>query len=384
MARGPDPLPGAETDGAGHQVRRDRWGRYLLPDDNGDTRPWTRATSYIALGDDTYALGRWERRLMLKGIAADPDLIGFRATKKGKVRPPARFAAVTDQALDYIADEAKKAAGADDAADLGTRLHAVLERLDRDGETPPDPAEAAWAVAYRRALDTAGWTVPRHLIERVVCTTAYGGSKVAGVAGTVDRWLQAARPQIAPDGSLLPAGSTVIADIKTGQRGPADRFSGPKFARQLALYAAADKLWDGDGYAVAPALSTRDWGVVVHAPATADPPAVELHWVDLAAGRAGLDVCQAVQDRSEALCAAHPVAPLTAAALLDRVAEFTDGQRKALLDLYRTELGAHPERPGLKALARVEADGGLDWAQQDSLDWWAHACLFAATPAATA
>lgn len=307
--------PEVEADGLGNPIRRDRWGRYLLPrPDGGRAGPWQRATTFISKGDDTYALGRWERRLMLRGLATDLSLLGIKV-RKGKAVAPAQF---SDDELDYIADECKKAAGSDEAADLGTALHKVLEDLDRHGEMP-DPNWADWVWSYTRCLAEVGLEPVPELVERVVVTDDYGAGRVLGVAGTVDRWYRCRAGLRTPDGRLLSPGTLLIGDIKTGARGPEDKYAGPKMARQLAMYQACPHMWDGKGYDKAPDAD-RDWGVVVHAPVKAQA-LVRVAWVDLRIGREGINVCQQVVEREAVEPVAPDVQPFLAAQLQQAVRE---------------------------------------------------------------
>ncbi len=147
-------------------VKRDRYGRYLIPDPRtGQTRPWTRATTLASTLADHYGLEQWAKRNVVLGIGARRDLY------------TAAVACTADdkKALNDIVRQAEAAAKASAGANQGTALHRLTERSDA-GETLtiPDPALAADVDAYRRTMAATGIRVARDAdtsrpwIERVL------------------------------------------------------------------------------------------------------------------------------------------------------------------------------------------------------------------------
>ena len=101
-------------------------------------------------------------------------------------------------------------------------------------------------------------------------------------AGTADRIYRTMRPLVVPDGTLIDAGSLIMADLKTGK---SLDYSIPGYAVQLALYA------DGEFYDIehdkriaTPFIDPR-WGLLVHLPA--EGKTCTLWWTDLEIGRTG-------------------------------------------------------------------------------------------------
>lgn len=247
---------------------RDRWGRYLLPtvdDGLGKRVAYTRATTVAKAPEDQGGLMRWAQRTVVAGLGKRPDLVALAASTD-----PA-----DKTALGRIAKDAEEAGGAAHGRNTGTAIHAAIEVVNRGEE--PLPLFEAEVTAYRGALADAGLTPVPELVERVVANTEHL------IAGTFDVGLRDE------------AGNLFVADLKTGSVGyPA------AFAVQLAIYATADSIvprdsWDR--FEAAPEFN-QERGVIIHLPQGGP---CTLHWVDLEAGRRGLQVALDVRAwRSEA------------------------------------------------------------------------------------
>ncbi|MBB4689800.1 PD-(D/E)XK nuclease family protein [Amycolatopsis jiangsuensis] len=201
-------------------VKRDQWGRYLLPDPRtGKEKAWTRATTLARVLADEYNLGQWAERMVAKGMAARPDLVA------GAAAAPLE----DKKTLQGIAKQAKEAAGSTQAANLGTALHSFTERAD-GGETIDQlgaPANLhADLVAYQQRMREAGFTIVPELIERIVVCPELG------VAGTFDRVVRKA------DGTLS------VLDLKTGKD---LSYGWMEIAIQQAIYANATHYYEPDG-----------------------------------------------------------------------------------------------------------------------------------------
>jgi len=226
-------------------AQRDRWGRYLIPDpDTGKTRGWTRATTVAKTLDDASNLTAWAKRMAALGVAMRPSLAaGIVAAKDDKRR------------LNELVEQAMEAAGGNEARELGTALHRILELVDTGHmavDDVPDPWRAD-VVAYRQALADLGLTVVPELCEAVML------NRPLEVAGTCDRILRDA------DGQL------VVADIKTG--GYVGWLS---FATQFAIYATSTHLWDPATSTLTAAPEIRqDHALLLHIPAGSGTCAIE-------------------------------------------------------------------------------------------------------------
>lgn len=245
------------------QPKRDRWGRYLLPDpDSGKDKAWTRATTWASTVADTYGLTQWQLRMVAKGIATRRDLYALAAATPVEDR----------KTFDRLVNDAKEAAAASSGANLGTALHAFTERLDR-GEVveAPDPWQAD-IDAYRKAMTERGVQVHRQWIERITIVRSLS------VAGTFDR-------VVTVDGRRM------IADVKTGKD---LSYSWGEIAIQLAIYAHADAIWNdrAGAYEDMPTVDT-DRALVMHVPV--GKGWCQLHEVDIAAGWQMAQTCADVR-----------------------------------------------------------------------------------------
>jgi hypothetical protein len=286
------------------EPKRDRYGRYLLPDPDGGKKElaWTRATTFAKTISDTFALTQWGERMTAKGIGLRPDLYALACS-----------APVDDKdTLNKVAQQAKDAAQAAAGANLGTALHSFTEALDR-GEQPVVPEPWAGDVrAYEQAMRSARLVVAPYLIERIVVVPQFR------VAGCFDRilWRDA----------LTTGQPGIVGDLKTAKRVD---YSWTEIAIQLALYAHGAAIWDAvtETYLPMPEVD-QDSAVVMHLPV--GKGRCDLYTVNIAAGWDITETCQAVRTwRSRKDLAqpygADPLQPLRRQAatntLADRVRE---------------------------------------------------------------
>lgn len=244
------------------EPRRDRWGRYILPDPaTGEERPWTRATTFAASIADTYGLTKWKMRMVAKGVATRKDLYALAASLPLDQK----------KQLDDLTEDAIEAAGGGTGANLGTALHAFTQQVDA-GEHPEIPEPWNHDIeAYVQTLRAAGVEPLPRYIERIVVTPQ------VGVAGTLDRI-------VSLDGGYF------IADVKTS----ADlSYAWPEIAVQLALYAHAEAMWDGEDYEPFP-VPDRARAIVFHLPV--GEARCDLYWVDITAGWEAAKLCASVRE----------------------------------------------------------------------------------------
>lgn len=239
-------------------VRRDRWGRYLLPHpDTGTVQPWTRVTTVSGTLADRYGLERWAMRNVALGIGARRDLYAQAAAATPDDR----------DTLDEIVDQAQAAAQSKAGANMGSALHRLTERLD-EGDLDPadidDPTLRTDVEAYERAMTRAQIGVIHGWTEQIVLNADLG------IAGTIDRLTTH------PNWGL-----PRIGDLKTGK--DVERYGMVEIPLQLALYAHATHTYDPvtDTTKVMPPID-RVTAIVMHLPAgQAD---CVIYEVDIAAG----------------------------------------------------------------------------------------------------
>lgn len=284
------------------EPKRDRYGRYLLPDpETGKEKAWTRATTFAKTISDMYGLGKWQERMVAKGIATRSDLYALAAATP--VDDKAKF--------DRICSDAKEAAKASSGANLGTALHAFTEQIDAgQAVVVPEPWNAD-IEAYSRALVHAHIKIHPQWIERIVLIPQYG------VAGTLDRII------------TLPDRRRVIADVKTGKD---LGYSWGEIAVQLSLYANATHI-------INPATNRpetmpqvdQDVAVVLHLPV--GQGRCDLYTVNIAAGWETAYICRIVREWRQRKDIAQPYGLKLPPLLIERIN--TADSREAVEALWR-------------------------------------------------
>ena len=222
-------------------IKRDRFGRYLLPDPHtGEEKPWTRVTTVAGTLDDTFGITDWRLRNAVYGLGLRDDLRDLAASADG---PDDK------KVLNDVVRQAEAAAASSRKANIGTALHGITQKIDRGDKDVRIPAE------HRDRIIRYKTTVAQHriewiaeAIERVVVIPELG------VAGQIDRianWTHSPLP--------------IIGDLKTGSI----EYAKVKIAQQLGLYSRATHWWDGEEMHPMPEVN-QDLALVVHLPAEGD------------------------------------------------------------------------------------------------------------------
>ena len=243
------------------EIPRDRWGRPMIMPLKGTKRvAYRRATTFVGCLDDTNGLMKWMSRQVAFGMGQRKDLVLAAAaadpTDKKKI----------GEIADKAAEHAKGVAG--DAAETGTALHSLTERIDRGGPLGVVPSEyQADIEAYRKATEH---------IEYLGIETfrVHDEWKVAGTADRIG----------------ILNGRPMIMDIKTGS------IDYPhKMAMQLAMYARSlpyDIATDQRGIDVKEV--DLNYGVIIHLPA--GQGRCDLYEIDIAKGWGACLIARQVWD----------------------------------------------------------------------------------------
>jgi len=182
-------------------VPRDQWDRPIIVTPDGDVRSYVRASSYGCI-EDKYGISRWKRGQVVIGMSRAFHLYQRAQSVSGTLTK-------RDRATIYeIADRAELVAGSDAGSLTGTALHLLSERRDRgDDLSYLDPTTTACLDAYGRLM------APFEVLasEMFVVYDDYGG------AGTLDRAVRLRWDLVFADGLVIPAGTIVIIDVKTGK-----------------------------------------------------------------------------------------------------------------------------------------------------------------------
>lgn len=267
--------PGAKDPARPEAVR----GRYILPNPvSGKSKSWQRVTTFVGLAADTYHLDLWKQRCVAKGVAlmASEKLMKIQSmdVKGDKVT------------LDRVVELAKDEAGAFNAANRGTELHASSEVADYAGSWQDPysilkvhPADRPQIQLYLDTLRMHGLEVAylddgTPAIERVTASQRYE------TAGKLDRVLREAD------------GSYVVSDLKTKD---SLELGAAEIAAQLANYEDGINntgIWDGRTYNRSIRVRT-DYGLVIHLPQNGDT--CDVVKIDLSTGHEISRVCLEVR-----------------------------------------------------------------------------------------
>lgn len=276
----PDPFSTVQT-----ELPRDRWGRPLItPPDGTEPVAYQRVTTFVGPLEDTYHLGLWQLRMAVLGMSRRKDLI---LAASAVDDPTDKY---QKRKLNDIAKAAKDAAAGDAAANTGTAIHSLTERIDMGhalGDFVPEeylPDLKAYADIMQgfEILGIEGFCVRDDL--RV-------GGTYDRILGFTSEFLDAHEakhgnrlhyPQHAGRSDAVrevQPGDAVIGDVKTGH---VDLGAG-KIAMQLGVYANSLDYDHTLGTRTPLAGNpSKDWGVVIHLPAGTGT--ARLLWFDIRAG----------------------------------------------------------------------------------------------------
>ncbi len=255
------------------EVRRDRWGRYLVvPPNGGAPTGYTRATTVAKALDDGGGLIPWKATATVVGAMRRPGLHARWQSLINEHPDPWYATEDSKKACKALVEECATAGGSTDRADLGTALHAIIEQSQKAAGTGVpilQPAMQADIDAYKRTMDSAGIIIDPTMVEAMIVLDEH---QVAGMS----------------DNLSVHAGSygNVVADLKTGTD---LKYSWQAIAIQLAIYAHADNVYrqgaaangGQDERLPMPELN-QEVGLVIHLPA--GEARCELHLIDLVAG----------------------------------------------------------------------------------------------------
>jgi hypothetical protein len=290
---------------------------------------YSRASSIGETLEEQFGLGQWRLRQVVFGMGRRRDLYIAAAAVTSNDGP-------NKQVLQDLADKCLDTAESSAGATIGTAIHAMREQHDAGVDLSHVPEDV------RDALDK--WVELTTGFE-VLASEAKTVCDKHRVAGTFDVLLRLLGPMVTPDGTVLPAGTIVIGDLKTSTT--SDYF-GCKFAVQLAEYAHAipfdvdtymritwGQLVRGLDYAGDEDFKPHSkWALVIHIP-TGAPKEGGLYWVDVESGEELTELAftvRAQRRRKDLVVKANP--PLVAETMTPArlMAEILGCQTKAQID----------------------------------------------------
>jgi len=305
------------------EIPRDRWGRPMILPVKGTKRvAYRRATTFVGCLDDTNGLMKWMSRQVAYGMGQRKDLV--LAAAAADPTDKKKIGEIAEKAAEYT----KGVAG--DAAETGTALHSLTERIDRGGPLGTIPQEYQADIdAYRRATEN---------IEYLGIETfrVHDEWKVAGTADRIGIF----------------KGRPMIMDIKSGS------IDYPhKMAMQLAMYSRSlpyDIATDKRG--VDPQAVDLNYGVIIHLPA--GQGRCDLYEIDIAKGWGACLIAKQVWDwrgNKNLTQLVDPAAPRPQPATWESLI-LTAESKDRLRELWRRASELGELTPELKAAAKVRSE----------------------------
>lgn len=275
------------------QEERDQWKRRLITHPyTGEKVPWTAVTTFIGALKDSEGLLKWTGRMIVTGLGRDEALwVRAAGTEPGDTR-----------ALDQIAEDAKRSAGAFAGANRGTAMHGFQDRVDRGAEVNVPSAYVNDIDAYKAEMARQGLTPDARFSERFVLIPQYR------LIGRIDGawWRQPDRYTGDPEADVP---ELYLGDRKTKQ----SRKSWYEEAAQLGLYSLATHFYDPETNTTEPILPApydryppppdhgyegeHPWnmnaGVIIHSPVGSG--LCQVMWANLNLGRQVAAVAHALR-----------------------------------------------------------------------------------------
>ena len=236
---------------------------------------YSRSSNSGKVLDDESNLTDWKLRTVVAGAAQRPELMAMASTLDVDV---------DKKKLRDIAEECLVAGKGQRRSIIGTAVHSMFDHIDREDGWIPPPQFAELCDAYSTMKVDWGF--------EVVDIEVHCINDEFRLAGTLDRRYRTSRTLVAPDGRIIPIGTVVVADHKTGRE---LEYAAGSYATQLAAY--VDSLRynvETDERSEFEPPSFPDWAFIIHADSAGT--LVDVYWIDVEAGRKGLYLAQQVKE----------------------------------------------------------------------------------------
>ena len=255
---------------------------------SGKRTRYRRSSSSGNILDDDYNLWDWKLRTVAVGAAQRPELMALVSTLD---------ADADKRAIRDIAEQCLEAGRGDQRKIQGTAVHSMFDHVDLQHDWVPAPQYQGIVDAYVKLCAYYG-LLPTDV--EVQCV-----NDAHRLAGTLDRRYRTTRQLVAPDGTIIPIGSYVVADTKTGTT---LEYASGSYATQLAAYVDSVRYdVETDERIPFDPPNYPDWALIIHA--VPEQAICEAYWVDVQAGRQGLQLADLVREWRQRTDLLSPAAP---------------------------------------------------------------------------
>ena len=259
---------------------------YVVGPDGKRTR-YSRSSNGGKILDDESNLTDWKLRTVVSGAAQRPELMAA-----ASVLDPD----LNKKELRDIAEKCLVAGKGERRSVIGTAVHAMFDHIDREDEwlAPPNYLELCMNYIEFKA----NWGLVVEDIEIHCINDRFR------LAGTLDRRFRTTKTLVAPDGTIIPIGTILVADLKTGKE---LEYAAGSYCTQLAAYVDSmryDVVNESRSEFIPQSLP--DWALIIHADSAGTR--IDAYWVDIESGRKGLALANEVKEwrrRSDLLSAAR-------------------------------------------------------------------------------
>ena len=246
----------------------------VLDSTTGKFVRYSRSSNAGKVLDDESALTDWRVRTVTYGASQRPDLMATVST----LHPVNNKREIRD-----IAEECLVSGKGRERSVTGSAVHRMLDLVDAGDDWTPAPNYQAAVDSYVAMRDHFGLVV-----VDIECHCVNDAHRLAG---TMDRRYRTTRALTAPDGQIIPIGSVIAGDTKTGRT---LEYAAGSYATQLAAYV------DSVRYDVETDTRTPfdpptfpDWAFIFHV--AAEDGRCDVYWIDINAGRMGLALASSVR-----------------------------------------------------------------------------------------
>jgi len=259
---------------------------YVL-DPSGKRVRYSRSSNGGKILDDESNLTDWKLRTVVSGAAQRPELMAA-----ASVLDPD----LNKKQLRDIAEKCLVAGKGERRSVIGTAVHAMFDHIDRGDEWIAPPNYVELCMNYIEFKFEWGLEVEDIEIHCI--------NDRFRLAGTLDRRFRTTKALLAPDGSIIPIGSVLVADLKTGKE---LEYAAGSYCTQLAAYVDSVR-YDvvNDERSAFDPQSVMDWALIIHADSAGTR--IDAYWVDIESGRKGLALASEVKEwrrRDDLLSAAR-------------------------------------------------------------------------------